>query len=281
MRARHAVARNAAYRGGCGGGDAYGDERDERGRNRMSILTLTSAQRAASVVLDAAQMARVDQHTTAHYGVGLLQMMENAGRGLARLARQRFLQGDAHGATVHVLAGTGGNGGGVLAAARRLHGWGARVQVWVPQPQRLGIVTAQQWASLSHLGIVRGDAAAVGRGADLVLDGLLGYSLRGNPSRPLAGLMETVASGTAPVLAMDLPSGLHPDTGALSQPTLAATATLTLAAPKRGLLAAAARAWVGELYLADIGVPPVVYTDLGLSGDMSAVFAQDDLVRWM
>lgn len=247
----------------------------------MTLVTLSPRQRRASAVLDSAQMARVDQHTIERYGVGLLQMMENAGRALARLARQRFLGGDAHGATIHVLAGTGGNGGGVLAAARRLHGWGAQVQVWLAQPQRLTVATAQQWSSLSHLGVVRGAPGAAGQGADLVLDGLLGYSLRGNPLQTHATLIADVARAGAPVLAMDLPSGLQADTGMASQPTVTAGATLMLAAPKRGLLAQSAMLWTGELYLADIGVPPAVYGDLGIIGDMTAVFAHDDLVRWV
>lgn len=247
----------------------------------MTVLTLSPRQRRASAVLDAAQMARVDQHTIERYGVSILQMMENAGRALARLARQRFLGGDAHSATIHVLAGTGGNGGGVLAAARRLHGWGAQVQVWLAQPQRLTVATAQQWSSLSHLGVVRGAPGTAGQGADLVLDGLLGYRLRGNPLQTHATLIADVARASAPVLAMDLPSGLQPDTGMASQPTMTAGATLMLAAPKRGLLAQSAMLWTGELYLADIGVPPAVYGDLGIAGDMSAVFAHDDLVRWV
>lgn len=246
----------------------------------MTISTLSPQQRRSSAVLDAAQMAQVDQHTIERYGVSLLQMMENAGRALARLARQRYLGGDAHGAMIHVLAGTGGNGGGVLAAARRLHGWGAQVQVWLVHPHRLSVVAAQQWSSLSHLGVVRGVPGTAGQGAHLVLDGLLGYSLRGNPLQPHATLMADVARTSTPVLAMDLPSGLQPDTGVASQPTLAAGATLMLAAPKRGLLAPSAGVWTGERYLADIGVPPQVFGELGIAGDMTAVFAHDDLVRW-
>lgn len=246
----------------------------------MSPGVLTSAQRRACAVVNAAQMAQVDQHSIDRYGVSLLQMMENAGRGMARLARQRFLSGDARGAMVHVLLGTGGNAGGTMVAARRLHGWGAQVRVWMARPQRLSAVAAQQWASLGHLGVARGDGGQLGQGADLLLDGLLGYSLRGNPLSPFAALIEQATLADVPVLAMDLPSGLQPDSGRPAQPTLRASATLTLAAPKLGLLKRSARAWVGELYLADIGVPPDVYGDLGIAADMAAVFANDDLIRW-
>lgn len=79
-----------------------------------------------------AQMIEVDRAMIEDYGVTLIQMMENAGRELATLARWRFLATDdgdhprePRGKRVIVLAGTGSNGGGGLVCARRLHGWGA------------------------------------------------------------------------------------------------------------------------------------------------------------
>jgi NAD(P)H-hydrate epimerase len=69
--------------------------------------------------------------TVRHFHIELLQMMENAGRNLAHLARTRFLDGEPRGKRVIVLAGTDGNGGGALVCARRLHSWGAQVQVFV------------------------------------------------------------------------------------------------------------------------------------------------------
>ena len=80
--------------------------------------------------LTEAQMREVDRLAVEGYGILLLQMMENAGRGLARLARERFLGGKAGGRRVTVLSGPGGNGGGGLVAARRLAGWGANVHVY-------------------------------------------------------------------------------------------------------------------------------------------------------
>ena len=73
------------------------------------------------------QMREVDRAMIEDYGISLVQMMENAGRNLAQLARQRFLDGDPRGRRVLVLAGTGGNGGGGLVCARRLRNWGAEV----------------------------------------------------------------------------------------------------------------------------------------------------------
>ena len=79
------------------------------------------------------------------------------------------------------------------------------------------------------------------------------------------------------MLALDIPSGLDGDSGAASEPTIRAMATLTLALPKAGLLQPAARPWVGTLYVADISVPEVVYRRLVLS--VGPLFAQADIVR--
>lgn len=79
------------------------------------------------------QMREVDRAMIEDYHIELVQMMENAGRNLAHLARTLFLDGDPQGKQVVVLSGTGGNGGGGLVCARRLHNWGAKVHVFTTQ----------------------------------------------------------------------------------------------------------------------------------------------------
>ena len=71
------------------------------------------------------QMSRVDRIMVDDFGVTVLQLMEVAGQAVAAWARERFLGGDARGKTVLVLAGSGGNGGDGMVAARFLHSWGA------------------------------------------------------------------------------------------------------------------------------------------------------------
>ena len=231
-----------------------------------------------SVTVD--QMREVDRLTVAGMGIGLLQMMENAGRSLAEQAR-RMLGGDASGRQIKVLAGPGGNGGGGLVAARRLSIWGAQVVVVLGQTRdQIHDTPAQQLAILDRMEVdARGpehiSADDVGS-AELVIDALIGYSLRGAPQESIAALIrQTNAAGT-PVLALDVPSGLNADTGEPSDPTIRAAATLTLALPKVGLLTPAARAWTGDLYLADISVPPAVYRRLGLA--VEPIFRRQDIV---
>ena len=80
-------------------------------------------------------------------------------------------------------------------------------------------------------------------------------------------------------MSLELPSGLHPDTGIPANPSIRASATLTLALPKKGLLTAKARPRVGEVYLADIGVPPSLYNAPKINLDVSHVFSDGDIVK--
>ena len=141
-------------------------------------------------------------------------------------------------------------------------------------------VPGQQLSILEWIGIpVRPGAAGIKEllaGADLVIDALIGYSLRGAPAEPVATLIRAANASGRPMLALDLPSGLGGDSGEALDPTIRATETLTLALPKRGLLAPAARPWVGRLHLADISVPEKVYRRLGIT--VGPIFAERDII---
>ncbi len=230
--------------------------------------------------LTTAQMREVDQLMMTTYGITLPQMMENAGRSLAHLARERFLDGDPVGKSVTVLAGSGGNGGGVMVAARRLHTWGAHVQVILTRPPEvLQGVAAKQAAILQQLklALIQADALPERMSADLILDGVIGYSLSGAPHGAAAALIRWANAQTAPILALDVPSGVDASTGEVRHPAIRAEATLTLALPKQGLRAPDAQSHVGALYLADISVPPDLYAYLGLN--VGPIFAHEEILR--
>jgi NAD(P)H-hydrate epimerase len=231
--------------------------------------------------LTTAQMIEVDRAMMADYQITLLQMMENAGRNLAHLARERFLAGDPRGQKVVVLAGTGGNGGGALVCARRLHNYGADVQLFTTKAdEAFAPVPGQQLAILRRMGVPVAPAAAVeATTAVLIIDGLIGYSLRGRPRGAAADLIQWANQQALPILVLDTPSGLDATGGAIYEPAIRATATLTLALPKVGLLSETAVGHVGELYLADISVPPALYAGPGLQLDVGPIFASADIVR--
>ena len=199
-----------------------------------------------------AQMVEVDRVMIEDLQIALIQMMENAGRNLARVAIDCFGPD-----RVSVLSGSGGNGGGGLVAARHLANAGIDVVVTSTRPaDELAGVPAQQFRILEHMGIAVSEQPV---DADLTIDALIGYSLRGEPRGRTAELIAST-SAKRPVLALDTPSGLDVDTSATPGAVVSADVTMTLALPKIGLRNAPQ---VGELLLADISVPRSVTSALG------------------
>jgi NAD(P)H-hydrate epimerase len=213
-------------------------------------------------------MAEVDRIMIEDLDIQLHQMMENAGRNLADLTMRRF---DPR--TVIVLAGSGGNGGGGITAARHLANRGVEVVVVLGQDHAaMGEVPGHQLDIVERLGVRISDEP---EDDAVVIDALIGYSLKGEPRCRIADLIRWALSQSAPVLALDTPSGLDVTSGRAADPCIAAAATMTLAMPKVGLLAAPQ---VGELYLADISVPPFVYEQMGVKRPDGA-FAEGTVVR--
>ncbi len=230
--------------------------------------------------LTTVQMIEVDRAMIEDYHIDLLQMMENAGRNLAHLARERFLEGDPRGKRVTVLAGSGGNGGGALVSARRLFNWGAEVQLFLTKADnQFRTIPAHQVDILRRMGVPVAGAEAIveANKADLIIDGVIGYSLKGAPRYTAADLICWANSQDSPILALDVPSGVDTTTGTVFDPAIQASATLTLALPKVGLRASGVESYVGELYLADISVPLVLYKNLGLQ--VGYIFANSDVIR--
>ncbi len=245
---------------------------------------LQEIKRKAIPRLTTAQMIEVDRLMTEEYRIGLLQMMENAGRSLASLAIHQFLHGEPAGKRVTVLAGSGGNGGGALAGARKLHSRGARVRVYLSAEtdEAMKPATRQQLKALRRMGVKINPASELKNAppAHLVADGVLGYSVSGNPRGTARTMIEWANKQTGAVLSLDTPSGLDLTTGKVHHPTVRADVTLTLALPKRGLFYKKALDYRGELWLADIGVPPELYAEpsLGLVVKHS-LFSRSDMLK--
>ncbi len=226
------------------------------------------------------QMVEVDRSMIEDFGIELLQMMENAGRQLAELARDRFLAGDARGKAISVLAGPGGNGGGALVAARRLHDWGANVEVALMRPaDGYDGVPGHQLRIARKIGlrVIVAENEPLRDAPQVILDGMVGYSLRGSPKRTIADAIRWVTAQRSPVLSLDIPTGLDATTGETGPLVIKASATMTLALPKAGLAVLGAEEFTGQLYLADIGVPAVLYRRLGV--EVGPIFSRSDLLR--
>jgi len=227
------------------------------------------------VYLTAQEMAEFDRSTIEDFGIDELVLMENAGLAVANVAR-RLLGGDTTGKKIMVLVGKGNNGGDGLVAARHLQNWGAQVD----------LVLAGDRADLKdlparHLEIAeRAGARPTGPesglvGAQLLVDALLGYNLRGDPREPLAGIIRRANASKTLILAVDIPSGLDATTGDPWDPCIVADTTVTLGLPKVGFLNPNAKRHLGRLYLADISFPALLYAKYN---QKDGLFGRDSLV---
>jgi NAD(P)H-hydrate epimerase len=228
----------------------------------MTTAWFVTDQNVLVPAVTADQMREVDRVAIEEIGPNLHQMMENAGRNLAATAMERL--GPEWATTpIVVLAGTGGNGGGGICAARHLANRGADVTVVVSEPASLAPVPADQLRTYRGTGGRLEPPGSLGElTPGLVVDAVIGYSLRRGPLRGKARVMiEWIARQAAPVVALDVPSGVDATSGATVSPHVRADATLTLALPKMGLDVPAA----GRVFLADIGIPFEVYRSVGLT----------------
>ncbi len=202
--------------------------------------------------LDEQQMIEVDRVMIDDLRIELIQMMENAGRNLARLVLDLYAP-----ASVAVYAGSGGNGGGGMVAARHLANAGVAVTLALSRdPETLQGVPAHQYDILRRMGVTAEPSGQV----DVAIDALIGYSLRGAPRGRARDLIQQLGASSDAVVSLDTPSGLDVSTGLAPGAVVKADATMTLALPKAGLAGASE---VGELYVADISVPPLVMRKLG------------------
>jgi NAD(P)H-hydrate epimerase len=232
----------------------------------MSDLLFWTHEGIPIPAVTAGQMREVDRIAVEEFGLGLLQMMENAGRTLAQNVNEML---GRLGGQVTILAGAGGNGGG-LCCARHLHNRGVKVNLVLDrESSALRGAAAHQFRILQAAGlrpVAPSQVEEAVRRAGLLVDALIGYSLRGTPRGRAAELIDLCNTlrdhrqHAAQVLSLDVPSGLNATTGETPGAVVRPDRTLTLALPKTGLASIS-----GELCVADIGIPPEVYQPLGIS----------------
>ena len=163
--------------------------------------------------------------------------------------------------------GAGGNGAVGVCAARHLANRGLAVEVvTVTPPQRADGTLGQQFLTLAEAParVTRWDEAFTAASADLVVDAVIGTGLHGEPQAVQRGLIRAAlaaADAAVPVLSVDVPSGLEADAGFVPGDVVRPTRTLTLGLPKTGLT----RERAGDLWIADLGVPPGVYARAGIA----------------
>ncbi len=206
-----------------------------------------------------AEMQRAERES----GVPVPQLMENAGLAVAQEAW--LMLGELADRKIVVLAGPGNNGGDGLVAARHLKDWGADVTVFLLKPRgeddtNLAALVEREVSII----VLDGDTSKLDEalaGAELVIDALLGTGR----AREIEGLLASVLDRLREarlrrlpprLLAVDLPTGVDADTGAVDPHTVAADQTVTLGWSKVGLHTLPGAQYAGRVEVVDIGIAP-------------------------
>ncbi|MGA1531229.1 MAG: NAD(P)H-hydrate epimerase, partial [Kiritimatiellia bacterium] len=238
-------------------------------------------------IVSTAQMREMDRRAMEDFNIKGEALMERAGSGVAMITRRvAEIAGFMH-PVIHLIAGRGQNGGDVFVAARHLKEQGFAVEVWIAahKNQIAGdalihfsrmkaagieayeIPTLEDWQQVSAEPFY----------AEIIVDGVLGTGLRGPARGPLAGAIQYIRerSQESLVVSIDLPSGLHGDTGLAEGPAVTADVTATIGLPKAGLLNQSAIDFVGSLDVVDIGLPAELIEEATPPEDLAFIHLMD------
>jgi ADP-dependent NAD(P)H-hydrate dehydratase / NAD(P)H-hydrate epimerase len=215
-------------------------------------------------VVTAAQMSQIEQRLFVA-GLPVAALMEKVAGLIVTRLRSRCSPGDRIG----ILAGSGHNGGDALVVARELHLSGYAVQIYQPFPT-LKELTASHAQYAASLGIPTVATPADLQSCDLIVDGLFGFGLTRSLEGDIAAAVNQLNQMTVPIVSIDLPSGLHTDTGAALGTAIRAAHTLCLGLWKLAFLQESALAYIGSAELIDFGLP---------LADIQAVLGESPSVR--
>ena len=209
----------------------------------------------------ASQMKEIDRTAIDKHGVPASRLMENAGAAVADEALKSLKEGD-----ILVVSGYGNNGGDGFVAARHLIKKGRNVIVFLAgRPRPFSRETGDNFKALIESGSAPRavyDTAGMEKAfaglprCGLIIDALFGIGIKGRLDDFYIALIDRINAVGATVISVDLPSGLDADTGAPCPVAVKAAKTVTLALPKAGFNNPDAKAYTGEVVVADIGIPP-------------------------
>lgn len=216
--------------------------------------------RLEQFVVTAQQMRDIEGRIFAA-GMPVAALMEKVAQLIAQRIQHLYpnlpssaLTGGRKNLRVGILVGPGHNGGDALVVARELHFQGYEVLTYRPIA-KLKELTANHARYADSLGIPCFDTIDKLQECDLIIDGLFGFGLERRLADPLASAIDQLNQWSVPVLSIDLPSGLHTDTGEVLGTAVRATKTFCLGLWKLGLLEDQALEYIGTAELIDFGIP--------------------------
>ena len=210
----------------------------------------------------ASEMREIDRRAIEEFKVPSYELMEKAGRAVAREATR--LAGPRP-KKILVLAGKGNNGGDGLVAARFLHEKGYDAQVLLfseggklkADPARNFVANAKLTISTRIVGehFAWETVPQLFQESEVIVDALFGVGLDKEIKEPYLGLIQAVNQSGRKVVSVDIPSGLHSDTGKILGACIRATLTVTMSLPKKGFYENSGPEVTGKIVVADIGLP--------------------------
>lgn len=213
-----------------------------------------SADKLLETVFSRAQVRELDRIAIERFHIAGYELMNRAGG--AALTELRARWPAAQELAIYCGAGNNAGDGYVLARQAQAQGLVARIRA-VVDPERLSGDAAQAWRDCKSAGVpIEPFAPAEGGAPDVIVDALLGTGLDRELAGPLADAVAEINALPAPVVALDIPTGLDADSGAVLGTVVSAELTVTFVGLKQGLFVGRAPDVCGELVFADLGVPP-------------------------
>ncbi len=208
-----------------------------------------------------ADTARKLDQTAIRMGVSAVQMMELASYHIGQFCLDKF-----SGKRIGVIAGGGNNGADALSSARFMVNGGLSVEIILAESaNKLSLLGKQHLSVLRKMGVrVRAYSLKNSLAYDVIVDGLIGYSLKGDPAGVYADCICAMNASHAIIVSIDVPSGYDANVASALAPCIKADATIFLASPKAGYTLKRNKSFFGECYLVDIGVPVKAYQVSGI-----------------
>lgn len=224
----------------------------------------------------AEEMRKIDKRSIEEIGIPEVVLMENASREIYQALNDLLATVDNK--EICILAGTGNNGGDAFAAARHISNAGAKVKIFVTgDTDKMSPSAAVNFNIACNMGLDTfvlktehdwDKLALVLKLSDAVVDGMVGTGFSGVLRESVSRAVDMVNESGLPVLSVDIPSGVNADTGEVIGKAIKASVTLTLGAPKWGMLFSPGANYVGKLLVDGIGIPNDILEDASIQQDL-------------